>query len=152
MQTKTLLALFCTIVVLFIDVNDGAPAVVKKPTVVGTTAASVPSPNPAKLAGAPTPWSTTIDAKSKKIFNSHIKIISKKLNAVHKVDKKFKPKPVKVQTQLVSGMLYRYLVQLPNKKYALVTVGVQAWKKSKVLDEKMVNVREKLYDLNDKDL
>jgi type IV secretory pathway TrbL component len=68
MQAKTLLALFCTIVIVFIGVNDGAPTTTKATTVkttatvagkttatiAGKTTASVPGKTTASIAGKTT--------------------------------------------------------------------------------------------------
>ncbi|CAF0823150.1 unnamed protein product [Rotaria sordida] len=102
MQTKTFLVLFSIIVVLLIDVNDGAPAAPKlvvvkeessKPTIICTA------------------WKTNIDARSKKFFNENKPIISKKLQTIHKIPTTFVPKPSKVATQVVNGFLHHYLVK-----------------------------------------
>jgi len=181
MQAKTLLALFCTIVILFIGVNDGAPTkpvttktVTPTPTKAVTTKTVAPTPTkavatktvaptptptttvvttqPPKLAGSRTPWKTKIDPKSKKLFNDYKKAITKKLQSVHKVAAKFNPKPQKVSTQIVSGTLYHYLVKLPNKKLAYVTILDRSWKKDLYGNEEHVTVRPQLYNLNDKNI
>jgi len=64
----------------------------------------------------------------------------------------FKPKPKKVSKQLVSGVLYHYLVELPTKKYAYVTIHNQSWKKPLEVKEEHVTIRPKLYELTDKNI
>lgn len=58
--------------------------------------------------------------------------------------------PAKYSTQVVSGILYHYLVQIPSKKYAHVTIAHRPWRKEKAVKEDNVTVREQLYGLNDK--
>jgi hypothetical protein len=208
MQTKTILALFCTIVVLLIGVNDGAPATpqplasnnlqpltAKTPQPLPSNnlqplTAKTPQPLPSNSlqpltakpplqpltakprqgltskplqsvgviqpvttrAGGRTQWKTTIDSKSKKLFNDNKKIISKKLQSVHQVPTTFNPKPEKTASQIVSGVLFHYLVKLPNQKYAYVTISHQPWKKPQAGNEDHVTVRPQLYALNDKNI
>ncbi|CAF1446271.1 unnamed protein product [Rotaria sordida] len=150
MQIKTLFALFCTIALLLIGANDGAPADPKPVKVIQDS----PKPTIIKpqLSGSRTAWKTKIGAESKKLFNENKPIISKKLQTVHKVPTKFVPKPSKVATQVVNGFLYHYLVKLPTNKYAYVTVLDRPWEKNKATNEEHVNVRPQLYALNDKNI
>ncbi|CAF2607677.1 unnamed protein product [Rotaria sp. Silwood2] len=151
MQTKTLLALFCTIIVLLVRVNDGAPAAPKP--VAAKEESSKIKQIPPTLSGARTPWKTSIDAKSKKLFNDNKPTIKKKLQSIHKVPTTFNPKPSKVATQVVNGILYHYLVKLPTNKYAYVTVLNRPWNKSnKLANEEHVIVRPELHGLNDKNI
>ncbi len=86
------------------------------------------------------------------VFFKYKTVISKKLQTVHKVPATFKPKPDKSASQIVSGVLYHYLVKLPSKKYAYVTILSQGWKKDKYGSEEHVTVRPQLYALNDKNI
>ncbi|CAF1191879.1 unnamed protein product [Rotaria magnacalcarata] len=150
MQTKTILALFCTIVILLIGHNDGAPTVEK--TKVADKETPAATPKKPKFTGARTHWKTNIDAKTAKLFNDHKVTVSKKLNAVHKVPRSFNPKPAKYSTQIVNGILYHFLVQIPNNKYAYVTIVSRTWKKPNAPADENVTVREQLYGLNDKNI
>ncbi|UJR26692.1 hypothetical protein I4U23_008008 [Adineta vaga] len=150
MQSKTIFVLICTILVALFETSNSAPAVVKQEKAIVKEHAV--TNKPVKIGGGRTAWSTKIDAKSKKLFDTHKKIISKKLHDLHKVDLKHKIKPAKVASQIVSGVLYHYLIELPTKQYAYVTILSQAWKKSKVLNEQHVTVRPKLYDLKDQNI
>lgn len=76
----------------------------------------------------------------------------KKLGTVHKVPATFKPKPEKVATQVVSGILYHYLVRLPSKQYAHVTILERQWMKDQYGKEEHVTVRPDLYPLNAKNI
>jgi len=62
------------------------------------------------------------------------------------------PKPDKVATQIVSGVLYHYLVKTPNNKYAYVTIHSRPWKKEEYGSEEHVTVKPQLYELNDKNI
>lgn len=62
---------------------------------------------------------------------------------------KFVPKPDKMSTQLVSGLLYHYLVKVPGNKYAYVTILHQGWKKDQYGKQENVSVRPKLYALTE---
>jgi len=149
MQLKTFLGLFCTIIVLLIEANNGA-AVVRK---VVTEPKPVPPPEKKpEIRGGRTAWATKIPAKDKKLFNDYKKIISKKLQEVHKVPAKFVPKPVKYASQIVSGTLHHYLVKLPVNKYAYITIVNQGWKKADYGKTEHVTVRPQLYELNDKNI
>lgn len=64
----------------------------------------------------------------------------------------FNPKPEKTASQIVSGVLFHYLVKLPNQKYAYVTISHQPWKKPQAGNEDHVTVRPQLYALNDKNI
>ncbi|CAF0931978.1 unnamed protein product [Adineta ricciae] len=150
MQTKTIFLLITTIVMVLIETSQSAPAAPKdKVAIVPEQGAAK---KPVKVGGGRTEWKTKIDGKSKKLFDKHEKIVSKKIHDVHKIQLKTKLKPAKVASQIVSGVLYHYLVELPTKQYAYVTIHSQPWKKSKVLNEQHVTVRPKLYDLNDKNI
>ncbi|CAF1124797.1 unnamed protein product [Rotaria sp. Silwood1] len=150
MQTKTLLALFFTIVVLLIGANDGAPAAPKPVAAKEDSNKPVIKPT---LPGGRSAWQTNIDAHSKKLFNDHKSIISKKLQSVHKVPAKFQLKPSKVATQSAGGILYHYLVKVPKNKYAYVTIHAPPASKSNQLPkEENVNVKPGLYGLKDKNI
>ncbi|CAF4383907.1 unnamed protein product, partial [Rotaria magnacalcarata] len=58
----------------------------------------------------------------------------------------------KYSTQIVNGILYHFLVQIPNNKYAYVTIVSRTWKKPNAPADENVTVREQLYGLNDKNI
>lgn len=151
MQTTTLFALFCTIVIVSIGVNDGAPIAAKTETLVTQKPVILPGKTLIRP-GSRTIWKRKLDPKSKKLFNDYKKIITKKLQAAHKVPATFKPKADKYSTQVVSGILYHYLVKLPSKQYAYVTIVDRQWKKAEYGQEEHVTVRPQLYALNDKNI
>lgn len=49
-------------------------------------------------------------------------------------------------------MLYHYLVKLPVKKFAYVTIIDRPWKKGEYGKEEHVNVSPQLFALNDKNI
>ena len=57
-----------------------------------------------------------------------------------------------MSTQLVAGLLYHYLIKLPSKQYAYVTVLDRQWKKEQYGQAEHVTVRPQLYALNDKNI
>lgn len=80
------------------------------------------------------------------------RVIGKKLRETHKVPAGFVPKADRYSTQIVSGILYHFLVKIPSNKYAHVTVNHRGWKKDLYGKDENVNVRPILYDLNDKNI
>jgi hypothetical protein len=97
MQTKTILALICTIVVLLIGVNDGKPTTTSTVAVKPDPSVAIVQPAVVKHVGRKQ-WKTKIDPKSKKLFDDYKKTISKKLLTVHKIAIA-NPKPDKVASQ-----------------------------------------------------
>ncbi|UJR22401.1 hypothetical protein I4U23_025462 [Adineta vaga] len=151
MHPRTLVVLFCTITIFFIEFNHSAPT--KKTPIKTTVKVQKTSPEAkSKLVGGHTAWDKNIKAKHKKIFDDYKKITLKQLQEVHNVSKAFNPKPEKFATQVVGGINYLFLVKLPINKYAVVSIHHVIWKKDHYGKEENVRVRPQTYELNDKNI